>query len=704
MRRREGVIGFGELILDHIFVTDGGRSRYIGSRGGGSISNILANLVSEGVSSRMIGVCGDDVFGRAALEDLHGLGVDTDAIQVKSGKRTRLIFEEVYKNRNQGELHTFSTKCLVCGSVTSDKLARFQDEVVPENLMDIGFACFDRFTRNRLVLAGKLRKLSIRTLIDIGRVGYLRYQPAARVIAGLDNFDVVVAQSAVISHLVARRALIGPEELCLLGPRLLLIVLKGEDGLECYDCSKRMPQRLFVSAFPVPEIVDDAGAGDAVIAHFLSGLRRFISSGDSLAAISGSGFGGLLRNAVLHLGPVLQTIGARGHLPSLPLQDLSCLQTFLGHDLEQIRSEVASLKQCPFCGDKKTRSPDLLKRSMPKLGARTNVAWLPNRLFLALERHDAIAQCREIIRSSTGTAVTIGTGGSYPVAAFLSQLLLMESRVFAQPMRPLDYIRLAPRSDIVIVISYSGSTADCGEAIRCGLANGVSQIFLVTNSNAPSIIGEISDPRLQVISYQSPSNLGKRPGERGFVSIIGTVAPCALWTAAVIGEKAITRFASEVLHPDRWDLGGLATQLRSSIIDRSPISVMGSGLAWPSMLDLESKFVETNLGVVQLHEMKDFSHGRFISIMNQERASEPCVYLGVGNWSEYESLLIKSMSSHPSVKLTSFHDGLLGALELLIKIQYFVQLCGEMVDKDVSRPRYIPPAGLTLYRWKGHLR
>ena len=124
-------------------------------------------------------------------------------------------------------------------------------------------------------------------------------------------------------------------------------------------------------------------------------------------------------------------------------------------------------------------------------------------------------------------------------------------------------------------------------------------------------------------------------------------------------------------------------------------------MAWAPMLDLESKLAESGLGTAHIHESKDFSHGRFILVMKEQRASIPKIMVHVGPEDPYESYLQKTLEKKCRVisLSTTEHDAL-GALEILIKVQFLVQKIGEVSGLDISRPASIPSAGLRLYRWR----
>ncbi|MDO9532956.1 MAG: hypothetical protein Q7O12_12610, partial [Deltaproteobacteria bacterium] len=350
------------------------------------------------------------------------------------------------------------------------------------------------------------------------------------------------------------------------------------------------------------------------------------------------------------------------------------------------------------------------KNSKLKTGIKRNVGpLLLKRMFFVTERLDAITKCQNLLESE-GTAYVIGTGGSYPVAAFISIVLNRHGKLFSQPMHPFNYIRIGSLSNYVIVVSYSGSTPDCGAVIRKALSMGVRNVVLLTGSGNPKLKNLLQQNDNNVISYRTPVRSAKDitiepPKERGFISFAGTVSPCTLWVSAVVGSVEMANLAGELNEfynmadpiPNIAELGKLIKEKPGETV-----SVLGGGFAWPAMLDIESKFVEGDLGNVMLHEVKDFSHGRFMSLLGNDNKS-PIIVLGVGPWHEYEQLVLKTVEQgRLIISIRSIFNDILGSLELLVKVQFFARWLGEYFNKDISRPKP-PRAGIKLYKWKGQL-
>ena len=325
----------------------------------------------------------------------------------------------------------------------------------------------------------------------------------------------------------------------------------------------------------------------------------------------------------------------------------------------------------------------------------------------------------------------VGSGGSHSVAQYVSYTLNRGSQnCFAIPIYPLDYIRLARRTDVLIVVSYSGKTTDCQHAIALAKRLNVGKIGLLTGVSHP-LLGKSLRSELQdsVLSFSPASG----HIERGFVSVLGTVGLCAAWCAALLKDRLrVLELLQpyQVMSPIRKEIREQAELLTSRLDPglisdghsddqatpavspaRLAMSVFGSGCAVPAIHDLESKITEGNLGWVRLHDEKDFSHGRFMSVLSLDHANEPALLFRSAESSSYTDKLervLRSRSKEGVAKtamISSSSDGAVGALDLLVKTQLLVRELAALLKVDISRPGYdkIPRHGLSLYKWKDRL-
>ena len=258
----------------------------------------------------------------------------------------------------------------------------------------------------------------------------------------------------------------------------------------------------------------------------------------------------------------------------------------------------------------------------------------------------------------------------------------------------MDYLRTAGPTDAVIMVSYSGANADTAAVLTHARDLNVGRIALVTASVRPPLANLLGRSDL-VISHGNPRGAGSP--ERGFVSIAATVAPCALFAAAIAGAGELAHLHRQLPDVLEGDMA-LGSRLAQAMRDELALAVIGGGWAWPAMLDIESKWAEADLGGVAIHELKDFSHGRFLSVLGPQAAQVPLI-LSTGQQSEYEQLLLGVLDGLSPVELRTQREGPVGAFELILRSQFVAQRVADSLGRDLSRPELIPEDGLRLYRW-----
>ena len=191
--------------------------------------------------------------------------------------------------------------------------------------------------------------------------------------------------------------------------------------------------------------------------------------------------------------------------------------------------------------------------------------------------------------------------------------------------------------------------------------------------------------------------------ERGFVAMAAAVSPAALWAAAATDSDSVRTILRDSSLPD------LAGEAARNLVDHCALrdralAVIGSGWATSAMLDLESKIVEAGLGHVVVHEAKDFSHGRFMSVAGTRAISGGVLHIGVGSLGLYEEQLLHTLGKYIDIQsLRSQEVGVLGALDVLHACQRFAVHYGRHQGVDISQPGDPPSDFLSLYRWTSGL-
>ena len=119
-------------------------------------------------------------------------------------------------------------------------------------------------------------------------------------------------------------------------------------------------------------------------------------------------------------------------------------------------------------------------------------------------------------------------------------------------------------------------------------------------------------------------------------------------------------------------------------------------------LDMESKIVESGIYRVTMHEKKNFSHGRFISM--EYFRPDVLIYLKQNSTTNYEDKLLKYIESQniDYIIIESAYDGLLAEFDLLIASQFFMKQISELINIDLSKPSYTDEA-MEIYKYIGKL-
>lgn len=119
-----------------------------------------------------------------------------------------------------------------------------------------------------------------------------------------------------------------------------------------------------------------------------------------------------------------------------------------------------------------------------------------------------------------------------------------------------------------------------------------------------------------------------------------------------------------------------------------------------SSYDMESKFIESGIVNVVIHEKKNFSHGRFVNYENLNNKNS--IYLKSSKTSTYEMELINYLKDGNNLLIESDYNDILCEYDLLIASQLLIYYVGKILDIDVSKPSYSSNA-MKLYFYKGNL-
>lgn len=325
--------------------------------------------------------------------------------------------------------------------------------------------------------------------------------------------------------------------------------------------------------------------------------------------------------------------------------------------------------------------------------------------------------------------LVVGAGGSYPAAVFAKHSIHDEMRTpNVEALTPQAAIRMMtqfdhiincdwkPKYDLVIGISYSGKTSDIVAVYE--LCNKKGYPFaLITGAKEDDIRSLYMSAK--IISYYNEND--KTGRERGMISMFSTIAPLIIFDDHY--SKHIT-LNQEYLKISKDAVDKLNIEEIAKSIKKYPIiHVFYEWDTLPTALDIESKFTESGIANVILHEKKNFSHGRFTSLFKQDvgliinltryaaiTSTGSLKDVKEGYHTKYDEFLSETLNTLCNRKNINYFE--MGTYAMMasqwnivemMKLPYLITKIGEELGKDISKPftTFIPEEFINLYEYKG---
>ncbi len=703
------VFVLGPLVRDVVFLHDSTRGTKfrIGSRGGGSPWNVLINAAYLGAKCEAVCVAGSDLAARESIRELSTLGVEILDQQIGTGRRTKTLHEllELSAPHRRTPKHLFSSRCPVCGTETyrrgtprtsRDTIAKAA-RLLTSNGQAAGIIHMDGLDRVRFDLASTLRRRGWAVSVDLGRSTGLHRLRGTQFLDRLLTADFIFVHHTVERELYQ---LLSADSLREASERLnakCVVVTRGAQGLSFSTRSAKGVVTRDEVAVPSESVVDTAGAGDALIGSFLSEVVK------NFGVVKDGGFGDtqfaaeLLARGQAWAARKCSYVGARGHIAGTTGESWSWDDAkgklIDAKSVDDLALANLSRSTCISCD---SLLVEQVQQSVSTFQLRHNILRLPGLVEAAWSARHFTPW--PILRELRGPGYAVGTGGSFAAAYYTALLLESAGCGVMQPVKPFDYVRTAVPTPLLVVLSHSGQTADVEQAIQRAKQLGVAKIVVIAGVPNPPLALHLDRPGDSVLLA------GSANPERGFLSFAGVALPAF--------------FGWAVLHPNVWDDDlGFSTfqkiyadaedralravteadrQARGSEWTNRNIVALGGGYGWPAVLDFESKLVEGNMGHVEVSEMKDYSHGRFMSSI--ERGCTAVIF-GLPDDVPYRQFLVERLKrKNVLVDISTTRHGPEGGLDLLLTALHLVRFIAERKGVDAAKPE-VPKVGLELYRY-----
>ncbi|MBE5997965.1 MAG: carbohydrate kinase [Lachnospiraceae bacterium] len=316
MARKYAVSALGELLID--FVPNGkddNGDKIFAAKTGGAPANLLSVVASAGFKTGMIGMVGDDMFGKQIIGEIEKYGVDVSNVKVSGSYNTTLAFVSLDETGDRD--FSFFRENNADTHLSKDD---FDPAMVKES--DIFHFGSLSFTHEKVREASEF---AIKTAQDSGCI--ISYDPNYRAPlwkSGKEAIDVMIMNirrtdilkiSLEEAQMVAdeQDAFACMEKIFAMGPKVILVTdggngirfgLKGETGqAQAYKMNT----------------IDTTGAGDIFFGSFLAG---FLKSGKTIDELVLEDIGKFVDRAA-YIAAVSTT--RHGGIASIPVEELQKL-------------------------------------------------------------------------------------------------------------------------------------------------------------------------------------------------------------------------------------------------------------------------------------------------------------------------------------------------------------------------------------------
>ena len=529
--------------------------------------------------------------------------------------------------------------------------------------------------------------------LDLGHIAAFRYVLVPDLKEMLTRkYYMVNLNVKVANYLVKRFGYIDYKELKQIFQTDILIITKGKEEIEIigkdYDYILKNNNINYNEK-------DPTGAGDLLFSHYIvaniiknnkreNGGNITKNKGDNVI-FTKQELEEIYDNANKEIYNLVSKLGARiGVEVKKPNEEFLKIEN-------NIDDEEKNLKE---------RNIHKLKNAIDKLEERVESA-----LLAYNEKSEAgIELLKDLENNKNQKYICIGSGGSNIPSEFTKTIINNTFGVDIQTMFPKEYLETNTEKYMehlnLICFSYSGSSPEIVQ-----LLNGkYNKVYIVTKANEDDLKISLKENNVDISKIRIISYNNKSTKERGFLSIEGIIVPALIMHMLVekkkkddILELFKKQFEKQKEKVEKYFKEN-NEQLKKAFKKNNIIDIYYDNYTKPIMCDLESKIVETGIFRCAIHEKKNFSHGRFITL--EKYPSDVQIYLKLKKDTKYDNELLKYLKIYSKnlIILESDEENDNEILELLIYSQLFIYEISKLLKKDLSNPDYSEDS-MKIYRY-----
>ena len=529
--------------------------------------------------------------------------------------------------------------------------------------------------------------------LDLGHIAAFRYVLVPDLKEMLTRkYYMVNLNVKVANYLVKRFGYTDYKELKQIFQTDILIITKGKEEIEIigkdYDYILKNNNINYNEK-------DPTGAGDLLFSHYIVAniiKNNKMEKGENIAKNNGDN--------VIFTKQELEEIYDNANREIYNL--VSKLGARIGVEVKKPNEEFLKNENNIDGEEKITKERNIhkLKNAIDKLEERVESA-----LLAYNEKSEAgIELLKDLENNKNQKYICIGSGGSSIPSEYTKTIINNTFGVDIQTMFPKEYLETNTEKYMehlnLIYFSYSGSSPEIVQ-----LLNGkYNKTYIVTKANEEDLKISLKEnnvdiSKIRIISYNNQSTK-----ERGFLSIEGIIVPSLIVHMLIknIKKEKMIKVFKEQLEKQREKVEKYFKenneQLKRAFKKNNIIDIYYDNYTKPIMCDLESKIVETGIFRCTIHEKKNFSHGRFITL--EKYPSDVQIYLKLKKDTKYDNELLKYLKIYSKnlIILESDEENDNGILELLIYSQLFIYEISKLLKKDLSNPDYSEDS-MKIYRY-----
>ncbi|HEC37758.1 hypothetical protein LCGC14_0459940 [marine sediment metagenome] len=705
----------GLITADHIFLKNEKNWDYIGSIGGGSAANVYFALKSFGVPVKLIGAVGNKKPNilNIALKDINSNSKNNNIIHISEDAETREYYHLIKKSNNHWN-HKFSSNSPVSNKKQAYSV-QFRKSFFMKEFKNSIDECklfyMDRLSKSLLEFAELAKEKKIRLIFDLGTIS-TRYLKENLIRRAIEIADIVQVPKKLFTFLCKNLKFKNFQEL---NPNISIwIITDGKKPIRAYHINIG---EISCEVEKIENVIDSAGAGDAFMAMLIKQIFDLNRNNKSLENIDKKQFIKIIQNCIKNARKACLFIGSRTYIYDYinNLKKFSGLNEYLndykieGEKFEKSINLIENFgKKIQDINDENQSNKLNEKISLRNKGKgvfENNLLNIPKVFDFALKNYENYIKTNEF-ENFGDILIIIGSGASYSVAKAMQQLFNPPNQKFSvYAYTPFEYILKIQENYPICLISYSGTNSDVKSCFKRAIDIKSKQIFLLTGNLNSLLASKIKNSKNNfILPVITPKE------ERGFVGVYSMFSSLCILAKFLYKEEWDEKYTEFLLQKNlknlierhmKHILDDIYQKLNMlHIKDKFHIVALGTNWAEPALIDLESKIVECNLGTIEVSELKNYTHGRYINLFKNPD-NRIVVIFKTPETKDLAEFIDKKLSKvSPVVSLETNSNDFIGMVDLHIQMLVFVNALGKIYNQDPSKPGF-PNEAKGLYNWNG---